>query len=258
MKSEIIKTNILMYGLIEKQKNMVTMKYGKNHEVTDTDCFTDLLAIPAMLIYIGPEEVSISEMKQLDELFKHDADTIIVFTHPLKDDVVKALGINEFHDILEHFSYYVAEDLEHVSSYSGIPCGGGEFVSGLVKNVKGYPGVLHEKDNLLRAIEKSIMPNEDIGIADKAPFIREHEKTYRHLLDLVEFGDCGPVRRKVPFRYEVINLLLALKLAYGLIRPDDSVLTKTGFIGSDNDWIISLAEQLKKRKEKSKFLSAVK
>ena len=92
-------SKIIVYGLAEDQQDIIKSRYGKKYDVFDTECFSDVLAIPALLIYIDPKKISVSEMKQLDEVFVEDKDTIIIFTDDLDPKFYEVLG----HDIVETF-----------------------------------------------------------------------------------------------------------------------------------------------------------
>ena len=89
MKNE--KAKILMYGLTAGQENLVQERHGAAYEIVKTDCFTDILAIPAAMVVVNPEKMSLTEQKQMDEVFQHDNFTLILFTNEFDKEVMPNL-----------------------------------------------------------------------------------------------------------------------------------------------------------------------
>ncbi|MCR5766103.1 MAG: hypothetical protein K6G09_09035 [Treponema sp.] len=246
---------IITHKLNKEQLDTVKTCYGQKYEVLDTECFSDVLAVPALLIFINPNQLSVSEMRQLNEVFRFDTDTIMVFSEYPNSLLLKVLG-SDIHESIDNMAYYVAEDLETITMYKTLS-GTGEFVSKLAEEVENYPLTVSEKDKLLNEIDDSIMPQDDCPATCRASIIRNRTQIYRHFYELVQFGEIGPSRRKIPYRYELINVLLAFKLAYELAGVDNSISEAfNNPIGIDKGWILELAEQLKKRKDNSRFLSS--
>ena len=75
------KEKILMYGLTEEQENLVKERHAAEYEIVKTDCFTDIIAIPAAMVIVNPEKLSVTELKQMDEVFQHDYFTLLLFTN---------------------------------------------------------------------------------------------------------------------------------------------------------------------------------
>ncbi len=246
-------TKVITFGLTKDQVESIKTRYGCKYEVLDTECFTDILAVPAIAVFINPNQLTKSEMAQLNEVFKFDTDTIIVFSEYPDVQMLEVLG-SDFSDVIDNaLNYYIAEDLETITMWVLIP-GTGMLVSDLVASIEEYPAEVNEKDILLDEINNSILPADDCRLTDKAPIIRKRVQLYRHFYDLVQFGETGPARRKIPYRYEVMGVLIALKLAFGLIDDNDPSLKDSNI---EKEWVFNLTEQFKRRKEKSKYLSAV-
>lgn len=89
MKNE--KAKILMYGLTAGQENLVQERHGAAYEIVKTDCFTDILAIPAEMVVVNPEKMSLTEQKQMNEVFQHDNFTLILFTDEFDKEVMPNL-----------------------------------------------------------------------------------------------------------------------------------------------------------------------
>jgi hypothetical protein len=252
-------STVLTYGLTKEQVAIVKSLHWYKYKILDTECFTDILAVPAIVIFINPNHLTKAEMAQLNEVFRFDTDTIIVFSEYPSVQMLEVLG-SDFSDVIENaLNYYVAEDLETITMWVLIP-GTGMLVSNLVASVEEYPAEVNEKDILLDEINNSILPDDDCQLTDKASIIRKRVQLYRHFFDLVQYGETGPARRKIPYRYEVMNVLLALKIAYGLINADDPLLKNNDTDlpeGIDNRWVQHLAKQLILRRDNSKCLSAV-
>ena len=251
-------SKIIVYGLTEDQQDIIKSRYGKKYDVFATECFSDVLAIPALLIYIDPKKISVSEMKQLDEVFVDDKDTIIIFTDDLDPKFYEVLG----HDIVEtfdHMKFYIAKDLETVISVQLIPMHG-TSVSEMIYDIEKFPKAVSDTQELLKDIEQTVMPDDDVSLTDKYNVLCNWMRPYKDFHEIVKFNHSLSLGgKKVPFRYEIIDVLLAIKLAYGLISIDDPELEPSeSAVGVDREWVISLAEQLKKRKNNSKFLSKIK
>ena len=89
MKNE--KAKILMYGLTAGQENLVQERHGAAYEIVKTDCFTDILAIPAEMVVVNPKKMSVTEQKQMNEVFQHDNFTLILFTNEFDKEVMPNL-----------------------------------------------------------------------------------------------------------------------------------------------------------------------
>lgn len=75
------KEKILMYGLTDEQENLVKELHGATYDIVKTVCFTDILAVPAEMVVVNPEKMSVMEQKQMNEVFQHDNFTLILFTN---------------------------------------------------------------------------------------------------------------------------------------------------------------------------------
>ena len=250
-------SKIIAYGLAEDQQEVIKNRYGKKYDVIATECFSDVLAIPALLIYIDPKKISVPEMKQLDEVFVEDIDTSIIFTDDLDPKFYDVLG----HNIIEsfdHMHFYVAKDLETIISLQFIPMEG-RSVSEMLYWIEQYPVAVSDTHKLLKEIEQIVMPDDDVDLADKYNNLCNWLRPYKDFHEIMKFNrGLSAGGKKIPFRYEVIDMLLAIKLAYGLISIDDPELGPSdSAVGVDRDWVISLAAQLKERKDNSKFLSKI-
>ena len=89
MKNE--REKILMYGLTAGQENLVQERHGTAYEIIKTDCFTDILAIPAEMVVVNPEKMSVTEQKQMNEVFQHDNFTLILFTNEFDKEIMPNL-----------------------------------------------------------------------------------------------------------------------------------------------------------------------
>ncbi len=85
------KEKILMYGLTAKQENLVKERHGTVYEIVKTDCFTDIIAIPAEMVVVNPEKMSVMEQKQMNGVFQHDNSTLILFTNEFDKEVMPNL-----------------------------------------------------------------------------------------------------------------------------------------------------------------------
>ena len=109
------KKKILIYRPTLKQQVSLLKRYNDKCDVEGTDCFTDLLAIPAAMIVLDPEQLSVEEMKQMNEIFKYDNETIIVFTCHVTPRFVGVLGPDKDSIFSENMKYQVVTELERIN-----------------------------------------------------------------------------------------------------------------------------------------------
>ena len=85
------KDKILVYKVEPDEFAGITYIYGKRYEVIDeSSCFTDILAIPAKVIFLNPDALTEEEYSQLNEVFQWDPDTHLVFTaNPKNESPIK-------------------------------------------------------------------------------------------------------------------------------------------------------------------------
>jgi hypothetical protein len=106
------KKKILIYRPSLQQQVLLLKRYSDKCDIEETDCFSDILAIPATMIVLDPEQLSLQEMKQMNEVFKFDSETIIVFTSHV---IPKYYGIlDPVTDSMfnENMKYIVVKDLK--------------------------------------------------------------------------------------------------------------------------------------------------
>lgn len=106
------KKKILIYRPTLKQQVDLLRLYSDKCDVEGTDCFTDLLAVPAAMIVLDPEQLSVEEIKQMNEVFKYDNETIIVFTCHITPRLVGVLGPGQDSIFSENMKYLVVTELE--------------------------------------------------------------------------------------------------------------------------------------------------
>ncbi len=82
---------ILTYGLTAGQENLVRERHGTAYKIVKTDCFTDIIAIPAAMVVVNPKKMSVTEQKQMNEVFQHDNFTLILFTNEFDKEVMPNL-----------------------------------------------------------------------------------------------------------------------------------------------------------------------
>ncbi len=77
---------ILLYNLTDEQETILSESYGAKYEIVKTECFTDILAIPAKMVVVNPEGLNQSDICQMNEVFQYDPDTLVVFTKELDEN----------------------------------------------------------------------------------------------------------------------------------------------------------------------------
>ena len=91
------KTLIMTYGLSETQMEILRREFPSEYIKDVTDCFTDLIAIPAAAVVVNPDTLADDEKSAFNEVFEHDFNTCISvlgswddmqFVHVAEDDYV--------------------------------------------------------------------------------------------------------------------------------------------------------------------------
>ena len=108
------KKKILIYRPSLQQQVLLLKRYSDKCDVEGTDCFSDILAIPATMIVLDPEQLSLQEMKQMNEVFKYDSDTVIVFTGHVSPKYYGVLGPVSDSMFNENMKYQVINELEKI------------------------------------------------------------------------------------------------------------------------------------------------
>lgn len=107
------------------------------------------------------------------------------------------------------------------------------------------------KDELLKRIDRNINPGHKTD-TDKFFALNKGNNYYESVSELFESISGLKGYLKVPYRFEIIDVLEAMKLAYGIIDEEkvkgyhrsDDVL-----IGIDGEWVTELAENIRKHWE---------
>ena len=220
---------ILLYKIGDMEKTQITNYFSERYEVVDeSSCFTDILAIPAVAIFMDPEMLTEEELAQLNEQFRWD-DTPIAFTQrPSKPD-----------DIM--FSYYIEDDLEELD---GKRLGMEEQI----ELMERYDEAVRQKEVLLKEIDDLMQPDDHMGKASKTAKILNGIIYFRQTLDFLKHREELPLREYVAYRMELENVMMAMKLAYGLIDVTD-VAPFSEETNEESEWIMNLADTLKKHRD---------
>ena len=225
-----MKSKILLYKLHETEHQIISSYFADEYDVIDeSSCFTDILAIPAIAIFLDPTKLSSEEWKQMNDIYSHDMDTQIVFTKKPDDPLTIK------------FSYYIEDDILNLN---GKKMGLNESL----ELIKGYDAALESKNQLLSDIDSFLTPEEDDSAIDKTVKLQNGCMYFQLWYDLLCHVDTVPRKERVAFRSEMLNTMYAMQLAYGLIDVSD-VVSFDVETSEDSEWIVSLAEMLKGRRK---------
>ena len=99
------KPKILVYKVLPDEFASVAQYYENQFEVIDeSTCFTDILAIPALMVILNPDALTQEEYSLLNEVFQGDDETLIVFTaNPKNESPIE-------------YSYFVDDTLAYLSN----------------------------------------------------------------------------------------------------------------------------------------------
>ena len=72
---------VLTFGITQEHQQTIADAVSDKYDVLDvTECFTDLMAIPAAAVVISPSKLNSDSIKTFNEMFGEDYDTLVVFT----------------------------------------------------------------------------------------------------------------------------------------------------------------------------------
>lgn len=198
------KENILLYRLTEKEKEALTAHFGKQYEVVDvSDAFSDLIALPARMVVLNPEALTDEEYLELNESFEWMDETLIVFSeYPRVSDPDRGLP----------YSYYIEDDIEHVSDLHPLKC---EKELDLIDDFKA---AVDTKDDLISEIEDTIYPEaaHRLDITSRTATLKSGNTMFQNFLDLVQYGDKLPREQRAAYRQKLLDALMAMKHDKGL------------------------------------------
>ena len=106
------KKKILIYKPTLQQQVLLLKRYSDKYDVEGTDCFSDILAIPAAIIILDPEQLTLQEMTQMNEVFKYDSETFVVFSGHISPRFYGVLGSASDSMFNERMKYRIVKDLE--------------------------------------------------------------------------------------------------------------------------------------------------
>ncbi len=223
--------------------------FGAKYEVVKINYITDILDKPAMMVVINPEKLTWSDFTQINELCRYDSDTLFIFTKEFNEDVLSKIKTCKWvGNHLTTMMHFVSSDLKMIDRSSFLPMRD-TYLKDLIESIEEYPYAQKEVKTLLNDIEESIMSLENTFLYECAGVLRHRSSTYKQLYELHKFSQESKEILNVPFRYEILNMLSALKLAYGMIDENSPLLkVHHHFDDVDIEWVLNLAEQLKVRK----------
>lgn len=190
------KKNILTYGLSEQQNHILQQIFGNEDVLDVTDCFDDLIAIPAAAVVINPVMMRERDKETFNEAFQEDFDTAIVFTEEMQD---------------MRFLYTKEENLLSM-----------ENTINAIKERLSIPEE-HAKaklymNEILRRIEAIINPNSDASYMSQVAHMESYAIPYDDLNKLLEHIDELKAKDRYPYRSDLILMLKSVMLAHGIIE----------------------------------------
>lgn len=109
---------------------------------------------------------------------------------------------------------------------------------------------MKRKDEVLKRIEQNINP-ECESDHDKYMALCKGNNFYGLFSDLFESIGAQKSYLKVPFKFEILDVLEAMMMAYGIIDEEKvkEYHRSENLIGMDGEWISEMADQIKKHWE---------
>lgn len=206
----------------------------------------DILGVSRQLVSAwenGRKTISKRRSKQLSEFFGVDECFFGEITEEQKQQLdEKAMFLFRYHD-KDIFKYKPEENIEDISRV-------------LVYFRRNDETSLSEEYNKLKKQQEDTIERIDTFIGKKLGHmesemmrITNYTKIYGDFAGLIESIDEQKSHLKVPYRFEIIDVLDAVRLAFGLL--DEETVSKYHkseyFVGRDSDYILKLAEIIRNR-----------
>ena len=187
------------------------------------------------------KEISAKRLRQLSEFFGIDECFFGEITEEQKQQLdEKAMFLFRYHD-KDIFKYKPEENIEDISRV-------------MVYFRKNDKTSLSEEYNRLKKQQEDTIERIDMFIGEKLGHmesemmrITNYTKIYGEFTDLLESIDDQKHYLKVPYRFEIIDILDAMRLAFGLLDEEKvkGYHQSEYKVGMDSDYILELATIIK-------------
>lgn len=216
---------VLTFGITQEQHDTIKEAFTDQYDVVDvTESFTDLLAVPADAIIIGPSAMNEKEALMFDEVFRHDMDTSIIFT---RDDHIVSNYLYMIEDNPETMESTIRELQERFN------------LPDELKDAYEY------RDEVLAGITAAKEVDEELSLRSQIAAIYNSCIPYEKLNQIMNHIPELKPKEKYPYRSEFNMVLDAFMLSQKIIGPEDTDYSdENGEI--DRQWIQSLAESVKR------------
>ena len=221
------KTLIMTYGLSETQMEILRREFPSDYIKDVTDCFTDLIAIPAASVVVNPDALADNEKSAFNEVFEHDFNTCI--------SVLGSWDDMQFVHVTEDDYVNMEETISAIKDRFSIP---DEFAK-----------VSQKKENVIARINAAFENDPDASYLSQIGHINSTSISYDNLTKILEHLPELKAKEKVPYRIELNSILQAVLIAHGILSIDDIDFVSEPNIGYEREWIASLADSISKHYE---------
>lgn len=221
------KTLIMTYGLSETQMEILRKEFPSEYIKDVTDCFTDLIAIPAAAVVVNPDTLADDEKSAFNEVFEHDFNTCI--------SVLGSWDDMQFVHVAEDDYVNMEETISAIKDRFSIP--------------DEFSKVSQKKENVIARINAAFENDPDASYLSQIGHINSTSIPYDNLTKILEHLPELKAKEKVPYRIELNSILQAVMLAHGIVSIDDIDFVSEPDIGYEREWITSLADSISKHYE---------
>ena len=221
------KTLIMTYGLSETQMEILRREFPSEYIKDVTDCFTDLIAIPAAAVVVNPDTLADDEKSAFNEVFEHDFNTCI--------SVLGSWDDMQFVHVAEDDYVNMEETISAIKDRYSIP---DEFAK-----------FNQKKENVIARINVAFENDPDASYLSQIGHINSTSIPYDNLTKIMEHIPELKAKEKVPYRIELNSILQAVMIAHGILSIDDIDFVSEPDIGYEREWIASLADSISKHYE---------
>lgn len=217
----------MTYGLSKAQKEILSREFSSGYIKDVTDCFSDLIAIPAAAVVVNTDALDNSEKSAFNKVFEHDYDTCISilgfwdnmqFLHIAKNDYVN-----------------MGKTIGAIKDRLSIP---DEFIK-----------VKQQRDDVIARINAVFENEPETSYQSQIGHINNTSIPYDSLTMIMEHIPELKAKEKVPYRSELNSVLQAVVVAHGLMSIDDIDFVNEPEIGNEREWIASLVDSISKHYE---------
>lgn len=216
---------IMTYGLAEQQNALLAEKFPSKQVSDATDCFTDLLAVPAAAVVVNSDVMNADQKAEFNEAFGHDYDTCIAILGDWDE-----MDMRFFH-VREKNAEGLLDTINCIKERFLLP--------------DRYQEAMAHTVQTISEIETVLKPDPDGSYRDQIIHMNSYSNLYDTLTEIIAHISELKSLEKVPYKIELNAILQAVMVAHGLKQIDDMDNINMSDDWIDRKWIADIAGRIK-------------